>query len=71
MVYTDRGTGARLGVTGYDPTLSAIPKGYYMVGMSAVPATSNAVNRQMLFLVNPRILENYLKSGKYQNIIEL
>ena len=53
MVYTDRGTGARLGVTVYGPTLSAIPTGYYMVGMSAVPATSAAGNRQMLYLLNP------------------
>ena len=53
MVYTDRGTGARLGVTAYRPTLSAIPSGYYMVGMSAVPATSVTGNRQMLYLVNP------------------
>ena len=53
MVYTDRGTGARLGVTVYGPALSAIPNGYYMVGMSAVPATSAAGNRQMLYLVNP------------------
>ena len=53
MVYTDRGTGARLGVTVYGPVLSAIPNGYYMVGMSTVPATSAAGNRQMLYLVNP------------------
>ena len=53
MVYTDRGTGARLGVTVYGPTLSAIPSGYYMVGMSAAPATSATGNRQMLYLVNP------------------
>ena len=53
MVYTDVGTGARLGITVYGPTLSSIPTGYYMVGMAAVPATNGAGNKQMLFLVNP------------------
>ena len=53
MIYTDRGTGARMGVTVYGPKLSDIPNGYYMVGMSAVPATNAAGNKQMLFLVDP------------------
>ena len=53
MVYTDAGTGARMGITVYGPTLSSIPTGYYMVGMAAVPATKGAGNKQMLFLVNP------------------
>ena len=53
MVYTDVGTGAKMGITVYGPTLSSIPTGYYMVGMAAVPATNGAGNKQMLFLVNP------------------
>lgn len=53
MIYTDRGTGSRMGVTVYGPKLSDIPNGYYMVGMSAVPATNAAGNKQMLFLVDP------------------
>ena len=69
IVYTDRGTGARLGVTVYGPTLSAIPKGYYMVGMSAVPATSNAGNRQMLFLVNPEGDSNAIRTPLGFNLV--
>ena len=53
MVYTDAGTGARMGITVYGPTLSSIPAGYFMVGMAAVPVTNGAGNKQMLFLVNP------------------
>ena len=53
MTYTDKGTGARKGITVYGPKLSDIPDGYYMVGMSAVSSTNAAGNKQMLFLVNP------------------
>ena len=53
MVYTDVGTGSRMGITVYGPTLSSIPTGYSIVGMAAVPATNGAGNKQMLFLVNP------------------
>ena len=52
-IYTDAGTGATLGITVFGPKLSDIPDGYYMVGMSAVPASNAAGNKQMLFLVNP------------------
>ena len=52
-IYTDKGTGARMGITVYGPELSTIPNGYYMVGMSAVASTNAAGNKQMLFLVNP------------------
>ena len=52
-MYSDKGTGATKGITVYGPTLSDIPDGYYMVGMSAVPGTKAAGNKQMLFLVNP------------------
>ena len=42
-----------MGITVFGPKLSDISDGYYMVGMSVVPATISAGNKQLLFLVNP------------------